>query len=62
MQMKSSNLRRKKLERSSPAPSTNQDAVERAKELQKAIFGSCKIADESAELICQAREERLNQL
>jgi predicted DNA-binding protein len=40
----------------------NQDAVEKAKELQKSIFGNHKLADESTELICQAREERVSQL
>jgi predicted DNA-binding protein len=42
--------------------SFNHDAVEKAKELQKSVFGERKLADESVELIRQAREERISQL
>ena len=40
----------------------NREAVERAKALQKAVFGKRRLADESAELIHHAREERVSQL
>ena len=39
----------------------NQDAVEKARTLQKSVFGKCRLADESTELIRQAREERIEQ-
>lgn len=40
----------------------NREAVEKAKALQKSVFGKRKLADESAELIRQTREERVSQL
>ena len=40
----------------------NREAVNKAKALQKAIFGKRRLTDESAELIHQARKERANQL
>lgn len=39
----------------------NQDAVEKARALQKSIFGRRRLSDESTELIRQARGERINQ-
>ena len=39
----------------------SQEMVEKAKALQKSVFGKHKLADESTELIRQAREERANQ-
>jgi len=36
----------------------NQEAIEKAKALQKSVFGKRRLADESAELIRQIREER----
>lgn len=38
------------------------DAIDKAKALQRAVFGKGRLTDESAELIRQAREERLGQL
>ena len=38
------------------------DAVDRAKALQRAIFGKRRLAGDSTELIRQAREERVDQL
>ena len=40
----------------------NREAVERAKALQKSVFSKRRLADESAELIHHAREERVSQL
>jgi predicted DNA-binding protein len=40
----------------------NREAVEKASALQKSVFGKSRLADESAELIRQAREERASQL
>jgi len=40
----------------------SREAVEKARALQKSVFGKRKLADESTELIRQAREERVNQL
>lgn len=40
----------------------NREAVEKAKTLQESVFGKRRLADESAELIRQAREERVSQL
>jgi predicted DNA-binding protein len=40
----------------------NREAIEKAKALQKSVFGKRKLTDESAELIHQAREERVSQL
>jgi len=40
----------------------NHDAIEKARALQKSVFGKHRLADESAELIRQAREERISQL
>jgi hypothetical protein len=39
----------------------NRDAIEKARALQDSVFGKRKLADESVELIRQAREERVNQ-
>jgi hypothetical protein len=40
----------------------NPEVVEKAKALQKSVFGKRKLADESVELIHQARKERVSQL
>jgi hypothetical protein len=40
----------------------NRETVEKAKALQESVFGKRKLADESTELIRQAREERVSQL
>jgi len=40
----------------------NREAVEKARALQESTFGKRGLADESAELIRQAREERVSQL
>ena len=40
----------------------NQETVEKARALQKSVFGKSRLADESAELIRQARDERVSQL
>ena len=40
----------------------NREAVEKAKALQKSVFGKRRLPDESTELIRQAREERVSQL
>ena len=40
----------------------NLEAVEKAKALQKSVFGGRIISDESAEPIRQAREERMSEL
>ncbi|MBI2957930.1 MAG: hypothetical protein HYY32_03715 [Chloroflexi bacterium] len=43
------------------APATfNRKAVEKARALHKSVFGKRKLADESAELIRQDREERVH--
>lgn len=39
----------------------NRGTVEKARALQKSIFGRRRLSDESTELIRQAREERINQ-
>lgn len=39
----------------------NRETVEKAKALQKSVFGKRKLADESTELIRQAREEKESQ-
>jgi hypothetical protein len=38
------------------------DAIDKAKALQRAVFGERKLADDSTELIRRAREERESQL
>ena len=38
------------------------EAVEKAKALQKSVFGGRRISNESAELIQQARKERMSEL
>lgn len=40
----------------------NREAVEKARALRESVFGKRRLADESAELIRQAREERVSQL
>ncbi len=40
----------------------NRETVGKARELQKSVFGKRKLADESVELIRQAREEWISQL
>jgi predicted DNA-binding protein len=40
----------------------DREVVEKARALQESIFGKRRLADESAELIRQAREERATQL
>ncbi len=40
----------------------NREAIEKARALQESVFGKRRLADESAELIRQAREERASQL
>ena len=39
----------------------NLEAVEKAKGLQESVFGERRLGDESAELIRQARQERISQ-
>lgn len=40
--------------------SFGREAVEKARALQRSVFGRRRLADESAELIRQARDERAN--
>ncbi len=40
----------------------SQETVEKAKTLQKSVFGKRRLTDESTELIHQDREERVSQL
>lgn len=40
----------------------SQESVKKARDLQKRIFGSRRLADESVELIRQSRKERTEQL
>lgn len=40
----------------------DREAVEKARALQKSVFGKRKLGEESTELIRQAREERASQL
>lgn len=40
----------------------DRDAVDKAKALQRVVFGKRKLADDSTELIRQAREKRAGQL
>jgi hypothetical protein len=45
-----------------PSGSFGHDAVDRARALQRVVFGKRKLTDDSTELIRQAREERAGQL
>lgn len=42
--------------------SFDRDAIDKAKALQRAVFGKHRLTDDSTELIRQAREERASQL